>query len=511
MGRVTADKRAELESMTASERAKRDDRLDDCIGQRLPSGPYPWYDEGRNMWARVHIMNPHKVPKYRMRRDGNLGCGWPTAEEYIDVMLLYLWYDVDAKQLRKATEGTHKIMHVSQISKMIREETQGWIGLHKWQDSCDTISPSEVKKVIHVGPAGRVKKNMGPQDAAKKHGPPVFTKRTWPGRKHTCPYDEQLIGRKKVFDEDGKPVMGPDTLHLKMLPDAEINALNAKVKEANEAQIGKTINFKQANLNYKNLTDEAWAVNQLEPKTLLHFVVNAAPNEALRQILYMTVLHDDENLYPMARLRRLANTFRNDAFYQAETDNHEAQQELFEASKKLKEAQDALRKAQVLGNLQRHKNQAQSKTKQAQSKTKSKAQRKLFTDAGPTSKSPRKPKTNARARAKPDAAGGPKPRKRKRAKKNSGPTPPKEAEKGFVHKPHYIVGPGASKYKGINLEKRNTTKWRVKYKSNTICRCATLAEACEAYAAHVHAHGHSSSRHQRDVIEIIEGYDKHSL
>ena len=506
---MTAEKRAELESMTASERVARDDRLRASIGETLPDGPYPWFDKGRNLWARVHLMNPHVAPKYMMRPDGNLSCGWTMEDSYVDVLVLYLWYDVDQKIMRKAAEGVHLVMHVGQVSKMIDGEAKGWIAMHKWVDSCDTVSPSEARKIIHLSPARHAKraakkKSMGPYDAVSAGGPPVFTKRTWPGRKKACPFNEKLIARKKVFDKDGKPVLGPSTLHLKMYPDPEIDALKAKVKAAKSEETAKTILFKQANRNYKNLLDDTWEDHRMEPKTLLHFVVNAADAEALRKILYMTVLNDDEALYTNARLRRLAHMFHDDAFDEAQIRNDVAQMELFEATRKVHEAQDALRKAEVLGNLQRPQAEAQ---KQAQPKTKRKAQRTLFKDAGPQSKSPRKRKNNARAPAKRAGAGGPTPRKRKRDQKHSGPTPPKEAEEGFVNKPHYIVGPGHSRYKGINLEKRNNTNWRVKYKSSTICRCATLAEACEAYAQHVHEHGHSSSRHQPDVIEIIESLE----
>ena len=396
---MTADKRAELVSMTASERAKRDDRLDACIGQTLPSGPYPWFDKGRKMWARVHLMNPHTVPKYMMRPDGNLTCGWGMADSYVDVLVLYLWYDVDKKIMRKAAEGAHLVMHVHQVSKMIDGEAQGWIAMHKWLDSCDTISPSEARKAIHLGPARRAKraakkKSMGPQFAGSTGGPPVFTNRTWPGRKQACPFNETLIDRKKAFDKDGKPVLGPSTLHLKMLPDPEINALKAKVKAAKSEETGKAILFKQANRNYQNLLDDTWEDAEIEPKTLLHYVVNAADAEALRKILYMTVLNDDEDMYTNARLRRLAHMFHDDAFDEAQIRNDVAQLELFEDTRKVHEAQDALRKTEVLGNLQRPQAEAQ---KQAQRKTKPKAQRTLFKDAGPQSKSPRKRKSNARA------------------------------------------------------------------------------------------------------------------
>ena len=104
MGPPTVEKLAELEQMTASERVKRDDRLDALVGQSLPDGPYPWFDSSKNMWARVHIINPQKVPRYCMRPDGNLTCGWPPVSDgYVDVLLLYLWYDVDAKTITQSS------------------------------------------------------------------------------------------------------------------------------------------------------------------------------------------------------------------------------------------------------------------------------------------------------------------------------------------------------------------------------------------------------------------------
>ena len=248
----------------------------------------------------------------------------------------------------------------------------------------------------------------------------------------------------------------------------------------------------------------------LDPRLLLHTVVNGADAETLRKLCYCSLLNDAG--YSNNRLQQLAQQFQQDAYDEAKAAQDRARVALAKAERQLSRAQQEVQKEcnnlVELGQYPVRPNESNNNAEEPVDLTGASP---APNSVGPSA-SGRKKKQKAEAKKSKSGPRNLGPRKSPAKSPTKRKSPNKrlaKREAGFKHKAHYLQSERSkSGYKGVVPEKgREPYKWRVKYAGATAGRYETLQQACDAYYELCKKNGPSDIRKKKDALDIINQFD----